>query len=148
VGCGEATNLSSEGGGGARAANAAAARPDDEEIVVIVPTIRDGRHLPVDEHLPRHGWIPNARETKQNPRSSAQFNAAGGNLAQQNRGDKRARNFAGGNNTKLFRSKSAPAILTDDTEGFVTGASGFRRSHRMYVTCGSRSRLRFCLASS
>jgi hypothetical protein len=81
VGCGEATNLSSEGGGGARAANAAAARPDDEEIVVIVPTIRDGRHLPVDEHLPRHGWIPNARETKQNPRSSAQFNAAGGNLA-------------------------------------------------------------------
>jgi hypothetical protein len=68
---------------------------------------------------------------------------------QQNRGDKRARNFAGANNTKLFRSKYAPEILmSDDTEGFVTGASGFRRSHRMYVTCGSRSRLRFCLASS
>lgn len=46
---------------------------------------------------------------------------------QQNRGDKRARNFAGANNTKLFRSKYAPEILmSDDTEGFVTGASGFR----------------------
>ena len=57
------TNLSSEGGGQARAANAAAARSDDEQIVVVLPGVRDGRHLPVDEHLPRHSWVPNARDS-------------------------------------------------------------------------------------
>jgi len=51
----EITNLSSERGGGARTAYAAAARPDDEEIVVVLLAVGD-RRLPVDEHLPRHGF--------------------------------------------------------------------------------------------
>lgn len=90
-----ATNLSSEGGGEAGAANAAAARPDDEEIVVVLPGVRDGRHLPVDEHLPRHGWIPNARETNQNKTlGRARNSTPQEEIRPQNRG-KRSGNFAG-----------------------------------------------------